>query len=186
MRVVLAAVALGALTACAHARAPGAAPRPEAVETAAEAAAFAAAVGARVADLKSRGGECEEYGALLERALAGGHITLRPYMWRVEGNLASARGESTGELTIARDIDSLNVGVRTLEDVLRSAEHEAAHMAFRIPSGDQAREAQVDARVEGCRKAQTWAARGTERICRGFSRVCAGCWVRTIDPRRSA
>lgn len=147
----VATAALVVLTACSRGRAPELAPQPAAVEPAAEAAAFAAAVGARVADLKARGGECEEYGALLERALASGQITLRPFMWRVEGNLASAQGESTGEMTIARDIDSLNVGVRTLEDVLRSAEHEAAHIALRIPSGDAIREARVDASVRTCR-----------------------------------
>lgn len=111
---------------------------------------LAAAIAARVADLKARGGVCEEYGAVLESALASGHITLRPYMWRVEGNLASAQGESTGEMTIARDIDSLNVGVRRMEDVLRSAEHEAAHIALRIASGDEVRESRVEQRVNEC------------------------------------
>ncbi len=114
---------------------------------------LASAIGARVADLKARGGVCEEYGEVLESALATGRITLRPYMWRVDGNLASAQGESTGEMTIARDIDSLNVGVRRLDDVLRSAEHEAAHIALRIASGDPVREARVDERVNGCRSA---------------------------------
>jgi hypothetical protein len=112
---------------------------------------IAAAIEARVADLKARGGECEEYGSLLESALASGRITLRPYMWRVDGNLASAQGESSGEMTIARDIDSLNVGVRKVEDILKSAEHEAVHIALRIPSGDPAREARVDERVRSCR-----------------------------------
>jgi hypothetical protein len=114
---------------------------------------LAAAIEARVAELKARGGVCEEYGAVLESALASGRITLRPYMWRVEGNLASAQGESTGEMTIARDIDSLNVGVRRLDDVLRSAEHEAAHIALRIASGDPVRESRVDERVNACRGA---------------------------------
>jgi hypothetical protein len=153
MRVIVAAIALGALTACAHSRAPELAVRASAPDSAAEAAAFAAAVDARVADLKARGGECEEYGSLLESALASGHITLRPFMWRVDGNLASAQGESNGEMTIARDIDSLNVGVRKLEDVLRSAEHEAAHIALRIPSGGAMWEARVDASVRSCHSA---------------------------------
>jgi hypothetical protein len=109
------------------------------------------AIESRVADLKARGGVCEEYGEVLESALASGRITLRPYMWRVEGNLASAQGESSGEMTIARDIDSLNVGVRRLDDVLRSAEHEAAHIALRIASGDPVRESRVDERVNECR-----------------------------------
>lgn len=157
IRRILVGAAVGALTACAHGstsgRAVELAPRPAlpAAAVIPEAEVFAAAVEARVADLQARGGECEEYGALLKSSLASGHITLRPFMWRVGGNLASAQGESNGELTIARDIDSLNVGVRKLEDVLRSAEHEAAHIALRIPSGDAAREARVDASVRSCR-----------------------------------
>jgi hypothetical protein len=148
---VFAVIALSALAACARPRAAAIAPRPAAVEPAVQAAVFAAAVEARVADLKARGGECEEFGTLLESAFANGHITLRPFMWRVDGNLASAQGESNGEMTIAREIDSLNVGVRKLDDVLRSAEHEAAHMALRIPSGDAIHEARVDASVRSCR-----------------------------------
>ena len=144
---LVAAAALVVLAACARARAPVVAPTPTPVDQ----AEMAAAIELRVADLKARGGECEVYGALLESALANGQITIRPYMWRVEGNLASAEGESNGEMAIARDIDSLNVGVRKLEDVLRSAEHEAAHMALRIPSGDAVREARVDASVRSCR-----------------------------------
>jgi hypothetical protein len=117
------------------------------------AADLAAAITLRVADLKARGGECAAYGAVLEDALTSGHIRIRPFMWRVDGNLASAQGESTGEMTVARDIDSLNVGVRRLDEVLRSAEHEAAHIAWRIPSGDPVREARVNELVDGCRLA---------------------------------
>ena len=114
---------------------------------------LAAAIEARAVELKARGGDCAAYGAVLEEALAGGHITIKPYMWRVQGNLASAEGESSGEMTIARDIDSLNVGVRALDDVLHSAEHEAAHIAMRIASGDEVREARVEERVKECRSA---------------------------------
>lgn len=117
-------------------------------------AELAAAIETRVAELKERGGDCAAYGAVLEDALASGHITIKPYMWRVRGNLASAEGESSGEMTLARDIDSLNVGVRALDDVLRSAEHEAAHIALRIASGDEVREARVDERVRSCRSAE--------------------------------
>ena len=154
-------------TACARPRAPEVAPRalvaaqlvppaarplPSCVECSAPPTSeLAAAIEARVADLKARGGECEEYGIVLEDALISGRIAIRPYMWRVQGNLASAQGESSGEMTIARDIDSLNVGVRGLDEVLRSAEHEAAHIAFRIPSGDPVREARVEERVNRCR-----------------------------------
>ena len=114
---------------------------------------LATAIEARVVELKARGGDCAAYGAVLEEALAGGHITIKPYMWRVQGNLASAEGESSGEMTLARDIDSLNVGVRALDDVLHSAEHEAAHIALRIASGDEVREARVEERVKECRSA---------------------------------
>lgn len=114
---------------------------------------LAAAIEARVGELMARGGECAQYGVVLEDALVTGRITLRPFMWRVEGNLASAQGESSGGMMIARDIDSLNVGVRQLDDVLRSAEHEAAHIALRIASGDPVREARVDDRVNSCRSA---------------------------------
>jgi hypothetical protein len=112
---------------------------------------LAVAIEARVADLKARGGDCAAYGAVLEDALEGGHITIKPYMWRVRGNLASAEGESSGGMILARDIDSLNVGVRALDDVLHSAEHEAAHIAMKIASGDEAREARVEERVAECR-----------------------------------
>jgi len=152
---------LGGLGACAPRRAPevtaraanepaprSVVPSPAIPESDTE---LAAAIESLVTDLKARGGDCEEFGAVLENALATGHIRIRPYMWRVEGNLASAQGESSGELTIARDIDALNVGVRRLDDVLRSAEHEAAHIALRIPSGDASREAKVDERVNSCR-----------------------------------
>jgi hypothetical protein len=115
-------------------------------------AEFAAAVEERVTDLRSRGGVCGELATVLENSLTSGLITLRPYMWRVDGNLASAQGESSGAMVIARDIDSLNVGVRGLDDVIRSAEHEAAHIALQIPSGDAGREARVDERVNSCRK----------------------------------
>jgi hypothetical protein len=176
MKAMVSGSTLGILAACAGAPAPQLRPRTTAVDRPALSAVatlsladlapdedpcrhcapnplgeIAAAIEARVADLKARGGECEEYGSLLERALASGRITLRPYMWRVDGNLASAQGESNGEMTIARDIDSLNVGVRNVEDILKSAEHEAVHIALRIPSGDPAREARVDERVRSCR-----------------------------------
>jgi hypothetical protein len=109
------------------------------------------AIAARVAGLKERGGECETYAGVLERSLATGQLVVRPYMWRVGGNLASAQATPAGEITVAREVDSLNVGVRTLDDVLWSAEHEAVHVAFRIPSGEPADEAVVDRVVRDCR-----------------------------------
>lgn len=154
MRLPLVCVLALAAAACAPRRRPETAPLPASTGVTSElrsAADIEDAMEARVADLKSRGGVCEEFGVVLEQALASGRVTIRPFMWRVEGNLASAMAESSGEITIARDIDSLNVGVRRLEDVLRSAEHEAAHIALRIPSGDHSREALVDERVASCR-----------------------------------
>ncbi len=114
---------------------------------------FVAAIGARIAELKSRGGDCEAYADVLDHALSNGLITIRPFMWRVGSNLASAQGDSNGELTLARDIDSLNVGVRALDDVLLSAEHEAVHIASRIPSGTSLGEMLVDERVRACQPA---------------------------------
>jgi hypothetical protein len=111
------------------------------------------AIEERIADLKTRGGDCLAYGEVLESSFANGRITLRPYMWRAGPNLASALGKSNGEMTLAREIDSLNVGVRTLDDVLWSVEHEAAHIAFQIRSGSQDTEAAVDEHVKACRAA---------------------------------
>ena len=108
------------------------------------------AIEGRIASLKQRGGDCETYGEVLENSLTSGRITLRPYMWREGSNLASAQGRPSGEMTLAREIDSLNVGVRTLGDVLWSVEHEAAHIAFRIPSGDDLSERSADEHVRAC------------------------------------
>ena len=110
----------------------------------------AGAIEGRIASLKQRGGHCETYGEVLENSLTSGRITLRPYMWREGSNLASAQGRPSGEMTLAREIDSLNVGVRTLGDVLWSVEHEAAHIAFRIPSGDDLSERTADEHVRAC------------------------------------
>jgi hypothetical protein len=109
------------------------------------------AVAVRVADLKARGGACQAYGAVLEGSLAGRRIVVRPFMWRVGGSLASAQARSTGEISVAREVDSLNVGVRTLEEVVHSVEHEAVHIAFAIPSGAEWNELLVNERVDGCR-----------------------------------
>lgn len=119
------------------------------------------AIEGRVAELRERGGDCLAYGQVLERTLTSGRLVVRPYMWRVGPNLASAQATPGGEIAVAREIDPLNVGVRTLDDVLRSAEHEAVHLAFRIPSGEQADEAVVDRVVNACRS--SYASRGTLR-----------------------
>ena len=110
-----------------------------------------AAIAARVADLKALGGDCMTYGDVLEMSLAAGRITVRPYMWRVGPNLASASATPGGDMLLAREIDPLNVGVRTVSDVLQSLEHEAAHVAFRLVAGDPASEQLADEHVRACR-----------------------------------
>lgn len=127
-------------------------PRCDACATLPMSAAVARAIETRIADLKSRGGDCLAYGQVLETSLISGRIIVRPYMWRVGPNLASAQAGPSGEMTLAREIDSLNVGVRTLDEVVWSVEHEAAHIAFRIPSGRADDEALVDLRVRQCRQ----------------------------------
>jgi hypothetical protein len=111
----------------------------------------ARAIETRIADLKTRGGTCLAYGEVLQRSYVEGRITLRPYMWRVGGNLASGQARESGELATAVEIDSLNVGRRTLDEVIRSIEHEAAHVALQIPSRDDSAEKAVDLRVKECR-----------------------------------
>lgn len=111
---------------------------------------LARAIELRVADLKVRGGACQAYGDVLEKSYAAGQIKLRPFMWRERGNLASGSASESGELSTAIEIDSLNVGSRTIDDVLRSIEHEAAHVAFKLPSRDATSEADVDRRIRQC------------------------------------
>lgn len=90
------------------------------------------AIEKRVADLKARGGHCSDYGTVLENTYRSGRITIRPYMWRVGSQLASGEAKPNGDMVLAREIDSLNVGVRTIHDLLWSMEHEAVHIAFKI------------------------------------------------------
>jgi hypothetical protein len=109
------------------------------------------AIEGRLADLQRRGGACAEYGSVMERSYRQGRISIRPYMWRVEGRLVSGQASPNGDMVIARDIDPLNVGVRTLDDVLWSAEHESAHIAFRIGSLEWAGLDLADRYVRACR-----------------------------------
>ncbi len=111
--------------------------------------AIVRAVEKRVAELKVRGGNCSSYGAVLEASLKSGQITIRPFMWRVGSQLASGEARPNGEMILAREIDSLNVGLRTLDDLLRSMEHEAAHIAFKI--GNSFTEDHADDYVRACR-----------------------------------
>jgi len=153
-------IGVAALTGCAHrAVAPAIPPWP--VERAVEALCaqctlppggeVRAALETRIVVLKGLGGACSEYGKVLETSLAAGRIGVRPYMWRVGSQLASAQARPDGDILVAREIDSLNVGVRKVADVIRSVEHEAAHIAFAIPSGEQSNEASVNSHVGECR-----------------------------------
>lgn len=109
------------------------------------------AIEQRVADLKARGGHCSDYAAVLESSYRNGQITIRPYMWRVGSHLASGEAKPNGEMVLAREIDSLNVGVRTLGDLLWSMEHEAAHIAFKIDTQGGLTEDRANDYVRACR-----------------------------------
>ena len=109
------------------------------------------AVESRIADLKARGGDCSRYGAVIESSYRGGQITLRPFMWRVGTHLASGEAKPNGDMMLAREIDSLNVGVRTVDDVVGTMEHEAAHIAFDLASGSEASEEKTNQVVRGCK-----------------------------------
>jgi hypothetical protein len=109
------------------------------------------AVESRIADLKARGGDCSRYAAVLETSYRSGQITLRPFMWRVGAHLASGEAKPNGDMTLAREIDSLNVGVRTVDDVLWTMEHEAAHIAFDFASGTEASEEKTNQTVRACK-----------------------------------
>jgi hypothetical protein len=105
----------------------------------------------RVAELKNLGGECAAYGSVLESSILDGRVTVRPFMWRVGGRLVSGEARSSGNIIVARDIDPMNVGARTVEDMVRTLEHEAAHVAFRVTNGPAGIVDQANAIVEACR-----------------------------------
>ena len=108
------------------------------------------AVEARIANLKARGGACSRYGTVLENSYRSGQIMLRPYMWRTGSHLTSGEAKPNGDMMLAREIDSLNVGVRTVDDVIWTMEHEAAHIAFDLASGNEANEDKADQTVRAC------------------------------------
>lgn len=110
------------------------------------------AIERRVADLKARGGFCSAYGAVLESSFRNGKITMRPYMWRVGPHLASGEAKPNGDMVLAREIDSLNVGVRTLDDLLWTMEHESAHIAFEIGTQAGLAEDRANDYVRACRR----------------------------------
>ena len=109
------------------------------------------AVESRIVTLKARGGDCSRYAAVLESSYRSGQITLRPFMWRVGANLASGEAKPNGQMMLAREIDSLNVGLRTVDDVLFTMEHEAAHIAFDLASGNEASEDRTNQTVRACK-----------------------------------
>lgn len=109
------------------------------------------AIESRITELKQRGGVCSQYGAVLEDSYRNGRITIRPYMWRVGDRLASGVAGPNGEMTLAREIDSLNVGLRTVDDLLWSMEHEAVHIAFNVVTGVSTVEDRANPYVRACR-----------------------------------
>ena len=112
---------------------------------------FSRAVELRLADLKLRGGSCSALAAVMESSYRNGQVILRPYMWRVGPLLASGEAKPNGEMILAREIDSLNIGVRTVRDVVSSMEHEAAHIAFRITNGVDAAQDRANSYVRACK-----------------------------------
>jgi hypothetical protein len=114
---------------------------------------LARAIEARIADLRSRGGACAQYGAVLDRSYRSGRITIRPFMWRVGTHLTSGEAKPNGDMTLALEIDPLNVGVRTVDDVVRSVEHEAAHITFDLRDGLEGGEDEANRQVRACRLA---------------------------------
>lgn len=106
----------------------------------------------RIGALKAKGGDCATYAIVLEKAYRSGQITIRPYMWRVGVQLASGEAHPNGEIILAREIDSLNVGRRTFDELVWTMEHEAAHLAFNLDSPlDRGPGDRADAVVRSCR-----------------------------------
>ena len=150
-----------ALAGCAH-------PRPAVVETVPKADSVAPArcwtcttipmeddleraVTARIGALRDRGGACETYGLVLDASLRSGRISIRPTMWRHEGRLVAGEAAPNGDMNLAREIDSLNVGRRGIDEIIWTMEHEAVHIAFGIPSTTERDESVVNSRVRSCR-----------------------------------
>jgi hypothetical protein len=74
-------------------------------------------------------------------------------MWRVGGRLVSGVARADGDIVVARHIDPLNVGVRTVDDMVRTLEHEAAHVAFKVSNGPAAVVDLANDIVRACRPA---------------------------------
>lgn len=123
--------------------------------------AVADAIEARIADLMERGGDCRAYGDVLEQSYRAGKIRMRPFMWRVGVHLTSGEAHPSGDIALAQEIDSLNVGVRTIGEMTWSAEHEAVHLAFGIASHTPHDEGRVNGQVRACRPDNAPVARAT-------------------------
>lgn len=106
----------------------------------------------RIEALKQRGDRCAAYGEVLERSYRSGRITIRPYMWRVGSQLVSGEAHRDGAIFLAREIDALNVGRRSFDELVWTLEHEAAHLAFNLDAPfDRAPGDRADAVVRECR-----------------------------------
>jgi hypothetical protein len=105
----------------------------------------------RIEALTLRGGDCALVASALARSYREGRIRIRPYMWRVGDQLTSGEARPNGDIALAREIDSLNVGRRTLGEMLETMEHEAAHIAFAITAANGG-EARAHGYVRACRE----------------------------------
>ena len=123
----------------------------------------ALAIDKRLGELKMLGGACASYAGVLESSYRSGQIVIRPFMWRVGPYLASGEAKPNGEMILARDIDSLNVGVRTLEDLVHTMEHEAAHIAFHLTAGSFVPEKRANEYVHACRAPESSVGEQSER-----------------------
>jgi hypothetical protein len=121
-------------------------------------AEVAQAIERRIDALKLRGGDCALVGSALDRSYKEGRIRIRPYMWRVGEHLTSGEARPNGDIALAREIDSLNVGRRTLGEMLETMEHEAAHIAFAITATNGG-EGRAESYVRACRDTAALGAR---------------------------
>lgn len=121
------------------------------------------AIESRITELKQRGGVCSQVGTVLENSYRNGRITIRPYMWRVGDRLASGEAKPNGEMVLAREVDPLNIGVRTLDDLLWSMEHEAVHIALNIVTGVESAEDRANPYVRACRSEATTTGSSAQR-----------------------
>ncbi|MEP7384056.1 MAG: hypothetical protein ABI910_20420 [Gemmatimonadota bacterium] len=106
----------------------------------------------RIAELRQRGEPCSTYADVMDRSVRSGQISMRPYMWRVGAQLASGQARPDGAMVFAREIDSLNLGMRPFDKIVWTIEHEAAHIAFGLDSPlDRVPGDRADAYVKACR-----------------------------------